>query len=172
MLHEKPVIPRRIKECIIEAARASGTKDEFIVQLKKRNISVVFRETDKCRIYGTTFVDNESGIVLNGSRLGKAYSSNVFEKLFNDPATDKKALLENMEAGIHSQAIGIPEHSGREKHILPELLQSAAEAINILATGLESQPMSSEEWEDIQNEIIIQRNLNKRNKRKRKKKLQ
>ncbi|EHB91887.1 hypothetical protein [Alistipes indistinctus] len=162
MLHEKPVIPRRIKECIIEAARASETKDEFIVQLKKRNISVVFRETDKCRIYGTTFVDNESGIVLNGSRLGKAYSSNVFEKLFNDPATDKKALLENMEAGIHSQAIGIPEHSGREKHILPELLQSAAEAVNILSTGLENQPIPVEEWDDIQNEIL--------NRKKRKKK--
>ena len=162
MLHEKPVIPRRIKECIIEAARASETKDEFIVQLKKRNISVVFRETDKCRIYGTTFVDNESGIVLNGSRLGKAYSSNVFEKLFNDPATDKKALLENMEAGIHSQAIGIPEHSGREKHILPELLQSAAEAVNILSTGLENQPIPVEEWDDIQIEIL--------NRKKRKKK--
>ena len=162
MLHEKPVIPRRIKECIIEAARASETKDEFIVQLKKRNISVVFRETDKCRIYGTTFVDNESGIVLNGSRLGKAYSSNVFEKLFNDPATDKKALLENMEAGIHSQAIGIPEHSGREKHILPELLQSAAEAVNILSTGLENQPIPVEEWDEIQNEIL--------NRKKRKKK--
>lgn len=124
------------------------------------------------RIYETTLIDRASGIMLNGSRLGKAYSSNSFEELFNNSAADKNAILENMEAGIHTQAIGTPGHSGREKLILPELLQSAAEVVNILATGLESQPMSAEEWEDIQNGVIIQRNLNKRNKRKRKKKLQ
>lgn len=163
---------RRIKECIIQAARASDTRKEFANKLGNQNIGVIFRETDKGRIYGTTLIDHVSGIVLNGSRLGKAYSSNSFEELFHNPSADKNTVLEKMEAGIHTQAIGSPGHSGKEKLILPELLQATAEAINILATGLESQPMSSEEWEDIQNEIIIQRNLNKGNKRKRKKKLQ
>ncbi len=35
------------------------------------------------RIYGVTFIDHDSRVVLNGSRLGKEYSANVFNERFS-----------------------------------------------------------------------------------------
>ncbi len=154
---------RRIKECIIEAARASDTRKEFADKLDKQNIGVVFRETDKGRIYGTTLIDRASGIVLNGSRLGKAYSSNSFEELFNNPAADREAIFGKMEAAIQqsngSQHIR-ESNSGRS--IISEQLKAAIEALNVFETGLDNQPMPIEEWEDIQQEILTRKNKRKK----------
>ena len=45
---------------------------------------MVFRQNDSGRIYGVTFIDHDSRVVLNGSRLGKEYSANVFNDLYSD----------------------------------------------------------------------------------------
>ena len=44
---------------------------------------MVFRQNDNGRIYGVTFIDHDSRVVLNGSRLGKEYSANVFNERFS-----------------------------------------------------------------------------------------
>ena len=44
----------------------------------------MFRQNDNGRIYGVTFIDHDSRVVLNGSRLGKEYSANVFNNLYSD----------------------------------------------------------------------------------------
>lgn len=62
-----------------------GDRDTFVSMLASRSIDVVFRENDVGRIYGTTFIDHRNKEVYNGSRLGKEFSANVFEKLFNSP---------------------------------------------------------------------------------------
>lgn len=49
-----------------------------------QGIDVVFRQNDSGRIYGVTFIDHDSRVVLNGSRLGKEYSANVFNDLYSD----------------------------------------------------------------------------------------
>ena len=41
----------------------------------------------KGRIYGVTFIDHDNRVVLNGSRLGKEYSANVFNDLYSDVQT-------------------------------------------------------------------------------------
>lgn len=45
---------------------------------------MVFRQNDNGRIYGVTFIDHDSRVVLNGSRLGKEYSANEFNDLYSD----------------------------------------------------------------------------------------
>src|SRR3712207_9505632 len=40
-------------------------------------------DLDSGRIYGVTFIDHDSRVVLNGSRLGKEYSANVFNERFS-----------------------------------------------------------------------------------------
>ena len=45
---------------------------------------MVFRQNDSGRTYGVTFIDHDSRVELNGSRLGKAYSANVFNDLHSD----------------------------------------------------------------------------------------
>ena len=46
---------------------------------------MVIRKNESGRIYGITFIDNEVGVALNGSRLGKGYSANVFNGYFSNP---------------------------------------------------------------------------------------
>ena len=60
-----------------------GNREEFVRLLGSKGIDVVFRENDVCRIYGVTFIDHHNRGVYNGSRLGKEFSANNFEKLFN-----------------------------------------------------------------------------------------
>lgn len=62
--------------------RATSIVD-FYETLSEQNMDIVFRRTGSGRIYGATIIDHDSGVVLNGSKLGKAYSANVFNDLLN-----------------------------------------------------------------------------------------
>lgn len=53
--------------------------------LGEKGIDVVFRGNENGRIYGVTFIDHRNREAYNGSRLGKEFSANVFEQLFNRP---------------------------------------------------------------------------------------
>lgn len=73
---------RPTKQAVSEAMAESSGKDDFIAKLKERNIDLILRYTDTWRIYGATFIDHNTGTVLNGSRLGKEFSANSLEKWF------------------------------------------------------------------------------------------
>lgn len=73
---------RPTKQAVSEALAESSGKDDFIAKLKERNIDLILRYTDAGRIYGATFIDHNTGTVLNGSRLGKEFSANSLEKWF------------------------------------------------------------------------------------------
>ena len=72
---------------VADALAQSTNKEEFIAQLKAARIDVLFRYTEEGRIYGVTFIDHNTMTVLNGSRLGKDYSANAFERRFNGEQT-------------------------------------------------------------------------------------
>lgn len=57
-------------------------REDFTEQLKAKGIGVFFRENESGRIYGVTFIDHGRRTVLNGSRLGKEFSANVFQEKF------------------------------------------------------------------------------------------
>ena len=44
----------------------------------------MIRQNNEVRIYGVTFIDHNNRIALNGSRLGKAFSANAINNLFQD----------------------------------------------------------------------------------------
>lgn len=62
--------------------KSPGNRAEFEKQLIANGIYVVFRQNDAGRIYGVTFIDHQNKCVINGSRLGKEFSANVFNELF------------------------------------------------------------------------------------------
>lgn len=75
----------KILNDIQKAVQVSGTdKDSFMEYLHNKGIDTIFRENETGRIYGITFVDHNSKEVYNGSRLGKDFSANNFNKLFNE----------------------------------------------------------------------------------------
>lgn len=69
---------------IVSAAMQTTTSEaEFRKALQKEGIDLVLRRNDTGRVYGVTFIDHHSRTVLNGSRLGKEYSANVFNERFS-----------------------------------------------------------------------------------------
>lgn len=76
-------LKERSKKVIASAMKSKPDRKDFEKALAKNNISVLFRTNDEGRIYGATFIDHEQKVVFNGSRLGKEFSANVFNDLFN-----------------------------------------------------------------------------------------
>ncbi|MDR1864168.1 MAG: relaxase/mobilization nuclease domain-containing protein, partial [Bacteroidales bacterium] len=76
-------LKERSKKVVSAALQTTNNRAEFEKALAKQNISVLFRENEQGRIYGATFIDHEQKAVFNGSRLGKEFSANVFNDLFN-----------------------------------------------------------------------------------------
>ncbi|GHU63635.1 mobilization protein [Bacteroidia bacterium] len=102
-------LKERSKKVISAVMLTSKRRADFEGALAKQGISVIFRENEQGRIYGATFIDHEQKCVFNGSRLGKEFSANVFNDLFNAQKqdfndTDKKSSEsfnhENQGSGI------------------------------------------------------------------------
>lgn len=71
----------------------SLTKQTFIAELQKQNISVLLRSNDKGFIYGATFIDHRCKTVFNGSDLGKAYSAKGLQARFGSVDHKKETSL-------------------------------------------------------------------------------
>lgn len=71
------------KRMVASVMAQSSDKDDFLTRLNAKGIDLVLRYNEEGRIYGATFVDHNTHTVLNGSRLGKEFSANAFERWFN-----------------------------------------------------------------------------------------
>ena len=76
-----------IRNKVLQTMRTSpNTEKELRQRLEEQGLRVVIRKNDNGRIYGITFIDDEQGVALNGSRLGKGYAANIFNGYFSNPA--------------------------------------------------------------------------------------
>jgi hypothetical protein len=82
---EKKMIRECLKPVIAQTMRQAKNINDFRLLLKKKHIGLIFRQNETGRIYGVTFIDYPNRAVLNGSRLGKEFSANMFNDLFNSP---------------------------------------------------------------------------------------
>lgn len=61
-------------------------REEFLQQLQRARIQVIFRESAKGKTYGVTFVDHLHRVVINGRDLGKQYGAKaLLEQLSGKP---------------------------------------------------------------------------------------
>ena len=67
---------------IARALRQADSRKRFVELLGQNRIDMVFRENERGRIYGVTFIDHNRREVFNGSRMGKEFSANVFNDYF------------------------------------------------------------------------------------------
>ena len=74
----------KIKDTVHKELSNSTSVSQFKNNLKEKGIDVVIRQNNEGRIYGVTFIDHNNRIALNGSRLGKAFSANAINNLFQD----------------------------------------------------------------------------------------
>ncbi len=75
--------PKIRNQIALAMAGSGGRQKKFVNLLKAQGIDTVIRTGDQGRIYGVTFIDHNSREVFNGSRIGKEFSANAFDKLFN-----------------------------------------------------------------------------------------
>ena len=73
--------------------KTADNRRELERQLKQKGIDVLFRQNDSGRIYGVTFIDHNNRVVLNGSRLGKEFSANVFNETYSADTHSQKPEL-------------------------------------------------------------------------------
>ena len=85
------------KKSLEYALKRTYDKDDFVKILKEKGIDCVFRYTDEGRLYGATFIDHRTHCVLNGSRMGKAFSANALEQHFNTPPEEQTHFTEKEE---------------------------------------------------------------------------
>lgn len=86
-------LAERTRQEIVKAMQGISTKEHFARRLKDADIEVVYRINPEGRLYGITFIDHTNRTVFNGSCLGKAFSANVFNELFNNPDADRTKLI-------------------------------------------------------------------------------
>ena len=103
---KKNNLTERARQKIIKAMQNIGTKEDFASRLKEADIEVVYRINPEGRLYGITFIYHTTRTVFNGSRLGKVFSANVFNELFNNPDADRERLIPQPEKE--------PSRQGRE----------------------------------------------------------
>ncbi|KAA6339711.1 hypothetical protein EZS27_012370 [termite gut metagenome] len=72
------------KALVSASLTGSGTGSEFRADLQGKSIDLVLRRNDQGRLYGVTFIDHNSRMVLNGSALGKEFSANALSARFAD----------------------------------------------------------------------------------------
>ena len=153
----KPLIPT-IRNKVLQTMRTSpNTEKELRQRLEEQGLRVVIRKNDNGRIYGITFIDDEQGVALNGSRLGKGYAANIFNGYFSNPAHNpflEEMLYGNPSVCLEQSATVQPLQSNAEEgdNLIDELIEDMADG-SFLSTG-------NDDWK----EAAWQRKLRKQSK--------
>ena len=99
---------QKIKNAIDEVFKTpTSSFTQLMEELEKKQVYTVLRQNTEGRIYGITFVDNNSRCVFNGSDLGKGYSAAALQSRVGIAAIDitKKDVTKNDEtAGTSSRS--------------------------------------------------------------------
>ncbi|MEZ7696719.1 conjugal transfer protein MobB [Prevotella jejuni] len=124
----KPLIPS-VRNKVLQTMRTSPqTEEELRQRLEEQGLRAVIRKNESGRIYGITFIDDKAGIALNGSRLGKGYTANVFNGYFSNPAHNlflDETLYGNPSVRLEQSATVQPLQSNAEEgdNLIDELIE-------------------------------------------------
>ena len=123
----KPLIPT-VRRKVLEVMRTSPHTEERLRQrLEKQGLQVVIRKNDNGRIYGITFIDDEKGIALNGSRLGKGYAANKFNEYFSNPEKNPfldETLYGKIDTTFQQQMQTIQSDEQESDNLVDELIDN------------------------------------------------
>ena len=153
----KLLIPT-VRNKVLQTMRTSpNTEKELRQRLEEQGLRVVIRKNESGRIYGITFIDDEQGVALNGSRLGKGYAANVFNGYFSNPTRNPfldETLYGNLSVRLEQIDKGQALLQGMENgdNLVDELIEDMADD-SFLSTG-------NDDWK----EAVWQRKLRKQSK--------
>ena len=153
----KLLIPTVRNKVLQTMCTSPNTEKELRQRLEEQGLRVVIRKNESGRIYGITFIDDEQGVALNGSRLGKGYAANVFNGYFSNPTRNPfldETLYGNLSARLDQSATVHPSQLNTEEsdNLVDELIEDMADG-SFLSTG-------NDDWK----EAAWQRKLRRQNK--------
>ena len=123
----KPLIPT-VRRKVLEVMRTSpGTEGILRQRLEEQGLRVVIRKNENGRIYGITFIDDERGITLNGSRLGKGYAANKFNEYFSNPENNPfldESLYGKIDTTFQQQMQTIQSDEQESDNLVDELIDN------------------------------------------------
>ena len=121
----KPLVPA-IRDKVLQTMRTSPrTEEELRQRLEEQGLRVVIRKNESGRIYGITFIDDEVGIALNGSRLGKGYAANKFNEYFSNPENNPfldESLYGKIDTTFQQQTQTIQSDEQESDNLVDELI--------------------------------------------------
>lgn len=79
--------------------------NDFKQSLLQQGIGCITRKNDDARIYGISFIDYQNKTILNGSRLGKEFSANIFNDLFQNTTKEISSRISQSESIKPNQTI-------------------------------------------------------------------
>ena len=118
-----------IRYRVLQTMRTSPkTEEELRQRLEEQSLRVFIRKNESGRIYGITFIDDEQGVALNGSRLGKGYTANVFNAYLSNPTHNPfldETLYGSPSARLEQSATVQPLQSNAEEgdNLIDELIK-------------------------------------------------
>ena len=123
----KPLISI-IRYKVLQTMRTSPkTEEELRQRLEEQGLRVVIRKNENGRIYGITFIDDERGITLNGSRLGKGYAANKFNEYFSNPENNPfldESLYGKIDTALQQQMQTIQSDEQESDNLVDELIDN------------------------------------------------
>ena len=85
----KPLIAGIRQRVLAVMQTPPHSEEDLLTRLQEQGLRCMIRKNDSGRIYGITFIDDNLGIALNGSRLGKGYAAKQFEAYFSAPESNR-----------------------------------------------------------------------------------
>ncbi len=155
-----------ITASISSAMESAGNEKEFKDFLANQGINVVVRRNDARRIYGMTFIDHESKTVWNGSRLGKEFSANIFNYLWQKNTEQESAnlLKENPTLLQSVSEDHLPFEKPHELFNFPEIAGTGSE-YEIDLIEITGSLIPESQGEDYQ-ELAFEKQMKKRKRKK------
>lgn len=87
---EKSNLLESLREKVSTTLREYPSEEEFVRRLSEDKITALLPRNDKGKIYAATFIDHSTGIVVDGTRLGKAFAAYALEWRFNGEGRNLK----------------------------------------------------------------------------------
>ena len=130
-------------------------------RLKTEHIDAIFRRTEDGQVYGATFVDHNSCMVLNGSALGKEYAARTWDEWFKNPPTEPEQTeapaMTNEPILVQGQSAPLPAHDGEPSLIGETLL----DGLDVFGTLFEPE-YESHEYIDPEFRLLHRKKCEKR----------
>lgn len=121
---EKDKSRENLRHRVAEAFLDAPTERDLREKLRESHIDLYLRRNDTGRITGVTFIDHEGRCVLNGSRLGKAYSANALNERYPEPMKKSGADLHTLSGESDTRQINTDKKKAtpkksQQRHKLP-----------------------------------------------------